>query len=179
MAHGGYARRRLEERRPLGRRSKGLGLDKKRKKSKSVSLKNQIRSTERLLRKDLPDEVRRAQEQKLNELKKQQELQTRLALEHKIRLRDRKIKFFGMLISLHDFLLADCDNFVMHPSLDVLHLFHAQIFCPVDLAETASDDDALDVSEDDFFLSGSSSDEAEADDEWTDKSTRYILCNME
>lgn len=30
------------------------------------------------------------------------------------------------------------------------------------------------MSEDDFFLSGSSSDEAEADDEWTDKSTRYI-----
>lgn len=51
MAHGGYARRRLEERRPVGRRSKGLGPDKKRKKSKSVSLKNQIRSTERLLRK--------------------------------------------------------------------------------------------------------------------------------
>lgn len=64
----------------------------------------------------------------------------------------------------------------MHPSLDVLHLFHAQIFGLVDLAETASDDDALDVSEDDFFLSGSSSDEAEADDEWTDKSTRYVFC---
>jgi len=43
--------------------------------------------------------------------------------------------------------------------------------------ETASDDDALDMSDDDFFLSGSSSDEAEADDEWTDKSTRYaVLC---
>lgn len=53
MAHGGYARRRVEERRPLGRRSKGLGLDKKGKKQRSASLKNQIRSTERLLRKVL------------------------------------------------------------------------------------------------------------------------------
>lgn len=32
----------------------------------------------------------------------------------------------------------------------------------------------MDLSEDDFFLSGSSSDEADADDEWTDKSTRYL-----
>ncbi|KAF3964591.1 hypothetical protein CMV_011134 [Castanea mollissima] len=39
--------------------------------------------------------------------------------------------------------------------------------------ETGSEDDGLlDLSEDDFFLSGSSSDEADADDEWTDKSTR-------
>ncbi|KAH7661385.1 rRNA-processing protein Efg1 protein [Dioscorea alata] len=94
MAHGGYARRRPEERRPLGRRSKGLGVDKKRKKAKSVTLKNQIRSTERMLRKNLPPEVREAQEKKLDELKKQQEIQTRLAVERKIQLRDRKIKFF-------------------------------------------------------------------------------------
>lgn len=41
--------------------------------------------------------------------------------------------------------------------------------------ETGSEDDGLlDLSEDDFFLSGSSSDEADADDEWTDKSTRYV-----
>lgn len=40
--------------------------------------------------------------------------------------------------------------------------------------ETGSEDDGLlDLSEDDFFLTGSSSDEADADDEWTDKSTRY------
>lgn len=32
----------------------------------------------------------------------------------------------------------------------------------------------MDLSEDDFFLAGSSSDEADADDEWTDKSTRYL-----
>jgi hypothetical protein len=39
------------------------------------------------------------------------------------------------------------------------------------LTETARDDDTLDVSDDDFFMSGSSSDE-EAD-EWTDKSAKY------
>lgn len=33
----------------------------------------------------------------------------------------------------------------------------------------------MDLSEDDFFLAGSSSDEAEADDEWTDRSARYTL----
>ena len=44
------------------------------------------------------------------------------------------------------------------------------------LTETGSEDDGLlDLSEDDFFLSGSSSDEADADDEWTDKSTRYTF----
>lgn len=42
--------------------------------------------------------------------------------------------------------------------------------------ETGSEDDGLlDLSDDDFFLTGSSSDEADADDEWTDKSTRYSL----
>lgn len=46
------------------------------------------------------------------------------------------------------------------------------LICPT---ETGSEDDGLlDLSEDDFFLSGSSSDEANADDEWTDKSTRYL-----
>ena len=44
------------------------------------------------------------------------------------------------------------------------------------LTETGSEDDGLlDLSEDDFFLTGSSSDEADADDEWTDKSTRYTI----
>nr|GEW04228.1 hypothetical protein [Tanacetum cinerariifolium] len=41
--------------------------------------------------------------------------------------------------------------------------------------ETRSDDDGLDLSEDDFFLCGSSSDEADADDELTDKSARLGL----
>ncbi|KAI8003075.1 hypothetical protein LOK49_LG08G02882 [Camellia lanceoleosa] len=45
-----------------------------------------------------------------------------------------------------------------------------------DLEETGSEDDGLlDLSEDDFFLTGSSSDEADADDEWTDKSARSKL----
>jgi hypothetical protein len=39
------------------------------------------------------------------------------------------------------------------------------------LTELTSDDDTLDVSDDDF-MSGSSSNE-EADDEWTDKSAKY------
>lgn len=39
------------------------------------------------------------------------------------------------------------------------------------VAETGSEDDGhLDLTDDDFFLAGSSSDEADADDEWTDKS---------
>lgn len=50
MAHGGYGKRRLAERKPVGRRSKGLAVEKK-PKPKSVSLKNQIRSVERMLRK--------------------------------------------------------------------------------------------------------------------------------
>ncbi|KAL5782749.1 hypothetical protein ACOSP7_007778 [Xanthoceras sorbifolium] len=95
MAHGGYGKRRVAERTPVGRRSKALGVDKKPKpKPKSVSLKNQIRSIERMLRKELPSDVREAQEKKLGELKKQQEIHTRLAVERKIFLRDRKIKFF-------------------------------------------------------------------------------------
>lgn len=49
-------------------------------------------------------------------------------------------------------------------------------FIWISLTETGSEDDGLlEPSEDDFFLTGSSSDEADADDEWTDKSTRYVL----
>jgi hypothetical protein len=49
--------------------------------------------------------MRVAQEKKLEELKKQQELQNQLAVQRTVQLRDRKIKFFGMLlfalISIH------------------------------------------------------------------------------
>lgn len=50
MAHGGYRRRRVAVGRPVGggRRSKGPGVERK---LKSVSLKNQIRSIERMLKK--------------------------------------------------------------------------------------------------------------------------------
>ncbi|PIA31528.1 hypothetical protein AQUCO_04900082v1 [Aquilegia coerulea] len=77
------------------RRPKSLSIKNQGNKPKSVSLKNQIRSTERmLLRKSLPSEVKDALEKKLQDLKKQQDLQTRLAVERKLFLRDRKIKFF-------------------------------------------------------------------------------------
>lgn len=46
------------------------------------------------MKQNLPPEAREAQEQKLEALKKQQEIHTRLAAERKIFLRDRKIKFF-------------------------------------------------------------------------------------
>ncbi|CAN1279718.1 hypothetical protein LINPERPRIM_LOCUS17130 [Linum perenne] len=52
MAHGGYGKRRVAGRQPsVGRRSKPID---KKAKSKCVSLKNQIRSVERMLRKVLP-----------------------------------------------------------------------------------------------------------------------------
>lgn len=44
---------------------------------------------------DLPPEVKEAQEKKLEALKKQQEIHNQLAVERKIFLRNRKIKFFG------------------------------------------------------------------------------------
>ncbi|KAF2290194.1 hypothetical protein GH714_004007 [Hevea brasiliensis] len=89
MAHGAYGKRRVAERKPhLGRRSKGIGVEKK-SKPKSVSLKNQIRSIERT-----SSRSQRGAEKKLEGLQKQQEIHTRLALERKIFLQDRKIKFF-------------------------------------------------------------------------------------
>ncbi|KAL6007321.1 hypothetical protein ACLOJK_032818 [Asimina triloba] len=256
MAHGGYGRHRIAERRPLSRRSKGLsgGIDKK-KKPKSVSLKNQIRSLERMLRqvmnfkleiekrqqkiergrrngeewllqgcifKNLPFEVKKAQEAKLEELKKQQELHKRLAIERKIFLRNRKIKFFERRkIERRIRRLEKMQRTSSYPNaerdmadqlsklkedLEYVRFFpknekYVSLFMGGDSAEvvdrrnrlrkqikdnlmaaaasgkdmeeTGSEDDGLlDMSEDDFFMSGSSSDEADADDEWTDKSTR-------
>ncbi|KAI4342697.1 hypothetical protein MLD38_027289 [Melastoma candidum] len=227
MAHGGYGKRRVN---PAGRRSKGSGgtsasgvagggVDKK---PKAVSLKNQIRSVERMLRKDLAPEVREAQEKKLEGLKKQQEIHTRLAIEKKIFLRDRKIKFFErrkierrirrlekmqrtspgpeqeaeimeQLSKLKEDLeyvrfFPKTENYVSLFSggedsdiVDRRNKLRKQIKANLvaaaasgkDLEETGSEDDGLlDLSEDDFFLNGSSSDEADADDEWTDKSVR-------
>ncbi|XP_052190973.1 rRNA-processing protein EFG1 isoform X2 [Diospyros lotus] len=232
MAHGGYDKRRVAGRKPVsgnGRRSKALGVDKKAKlkpkpkpKPKSVSLKNQIRSVERLLRKDLPPEVREAQEQKLEGLKKQQEIHNRLAVERKVFLRDRKIKFFerrkierrirrlekmqrssssqtqeAEIAEQLTKLKEDLEYVRFFPKtekyvslfmggddtevVDRRNRLRKQIKSNIiaaaasgkDLEETGSEDDGLlDLSEDDFFLIGSSSDEADADDEWTDKSTR-------
>ncbi|KAG6423129.1 hypothetical protein SASPL_113515 [Salvia splendens] len=101
MGHGGYGKRKgastIERKKPAGqRRPKALAIDKKSKagKPKSVTFKNQIRSIERMLRKDLPLEIKEAQEKKLEELKRQHDIQNRLALERKIFLRYRRIKFF-------------------------------------------------------------------------------------
>ncbi|GAY54036.1 hypothetical protein CUMW_153550 [Citrus unshiu] len=180
MAHGGYGKRRLAERKPVGRRSKGLAVEKK-PKPKSVSLKNQIRSVERMLRKELPAEVREAQQKKLEELKKQQEIHTRLAVERKIFLRDRKIKFFERRkierrIRRLEKLQRD-DSDIVDRRNRLRKQIKANLIAAAasgkDLEETGSEDDGLlDLSDDDFFLTGSSSDEADADDEWTDKSTR-------
>ncbi|XVE65922.1 hypothetical protein DITRI_Ditri08aG0038400 [Diplodiscus trichospermus] len=224
MAHGGYGKRRVAEGKRVGRRSKGPGVDKK-PKPKAVSLKNQIRSIERMLRKDLPPEVREAQEKKLEELKKQQEIHTRLAVERKIFLRDRKIKFFerrkierrirrleklqrtssgqaqdAEIAEQLSKLKEDLEYVRFFPKtekyvslftggddsdvVDRRNRLRKQIKANLiaaaasgkDLEETGSEDDGLlDLSDDDFFLTGTSSDEADADDEWTDKSTRYIL----
>lgn len=51
--------------------------------------------------KELPNEVREAQQKKLEELKKQLEIHNTLIVERKIQLRDRKIKFFGTYLFLH------------------------------------------------------------------------------
>ncbi|GLU08093.1 hypothetical protein SLE2022_250190 [Rubroshorea leprosula] len=220
MAHGGYGKRRVAVGKRVGRRSKGPGVDKKTK-PKAVSLKNQIRSIERMLRKELPPEVREAQEKKLEGLKKQQEIHTRLAVERKIFLRDRKIKFFerrkierrirrleklqrtsssqaqdAQIVKQLSKLKEDLEYVRFFPKtekyvslftggdsdmVDRRNRLRKQIKTNLiaaaasgkDLEETGSEDDGLlDMSEDDFFLSGSSSDEADADDEWTDKSAR-------
>ncbi|XP_010542913.1 PREDICTED: rRNA-processing protein EFG1-like isoform X2 [Tarenaya hassleriana] len=222
MAHGGYGKRRVAERKNTAgssRRSKGLGVEKK---PKNVSLKNQIRSIERMLRKDLPPEVRVAQEKKLEDLKRQQDIHTRLAVERKIFLRNRKIKFFERrkiergirrleklqrassghvqdteIAEQLSKLKEDLEYVRFFPKIEkYVSLFtggddselterrnklRKQIKANMiaasasgkDLEETGSEDDGLlDLSDDDFFLNGSSSDEADADDEWTDKSTR-------
>lgn len=218
MAHGGYGKRRVAEGNRVGRRSKGPGVDKK-PKPKSVTLKNQIRSIERMLRKDLPSEVREAQEKKLQAIKKQQEDITRLAVERKVFLRDRKIKFFerrkierglrrleklqrtssyqaqdAQIAEQLSKLKEDLEYVRFFPKtekyislftgsddsdmVDRRNKLRKQIKANLvaaaasgkDLEETGSEDDGLlEGSEDEFFLS---SDDADADDEWTDKSTR-------
>ncbi|XP_074316549.1 uncharacterized protein LOC141652843 [Silene latifolia] len=199
--------------------SNNNGINKK--KSKAASLKNQIRSTQRLLQRDLPAELREAQEKKLDELKKQQLEQNRLAEERKIFLRDRKIKFFErrkierrirrmekqQRVSLNE----EEEKKIMEElvqlknDLEYVRFFpkaekYVPLFCGddqelvdnrnrlrlqikaniiaaaasgKDLEETGSEDDGpTDLTDDDFFVSGSSSDEADADDELTDLSAR-------
>ncbi|KAG4395374.1 hypothetical protein AAZX31_20G196800 [Glycine max] len=223
MAHGAYSKRRVSATRRSNSKPLGIAKKPKPKPKPSVSLKNQIRSLERMLRKNLPPEVRDAQEQKLEALKKQQEIHTRLAAERKIFLRDRKIKFFERrkierrirrLEKLHR--ASSSSSSAAQPYPDQLSALKKDLqyvmyfpknekYVPLftggddseivdrrnglrkqiedrlvaaaasgkDLEETGSEDDGLlDLSDDDFFLAGSSSDEADADDEWTDKSAR-------
>ncbi|XP_021728986.1 rRNA-processing protein EFG1-like [Chenopodium quinoa] len=217
MSHGGYGKRRVAERKPSSsHRSKAVGVVAK--KPKAASLKNQIRSIERMLRKDLPPEMKAAQEKKLEGLKKQQDLHTRLAVERKVFLRDRKIKFFerrkierrlrrleknlrsssGQIQEKEIAQLKEDLEYVRffpktekYVSLftgddnsdivDKRNRLRKQIKANIiaaaasgkDLEETGSEDDGLaDLSDDDFFVSGTSSDEADADDELTDLSAR-------
>ncbi|KAL9247506.1 hypothetical protein vseg_020932 [Gypsophila vaccaria] len=195
---------------------------KKTTKPKATSLKNQIRSTQRFLQRDLPAELREAQEQKLEELMKQQLEQNRAAEERKNFLRDRKIKFFErrkierrmrrmekqQRVSLNE----DEEKKIVEElgqlkkDLEYVRFFpkaekYVPLFCGDDnpelidnrnrlrmqikaniiaaaasgkeLEETGSEDDGpTDLTDDDFFVSGSSSDEADADDELTDLSAR-------
>ncbi|MED6143744.1 hypothetical protein PIB30_008691 [Stylosanthes scabra] len=227
MAHGGYNKRRVRVN-PASRRSNSsstasTSAPKALKPKPPVSLKNQIRSAERMLRKqNLPAEVREAQQQKLDALKKQQEIHTRLAAERKIFLRDRKIKFFErrkierrirrleklQRAASHQPQASEASEQLSKLKKDLQYVMYFpknEKYVPLftggddseivdrrnglrkqiearliaaaasgkDLEETGSEDDGLlDLSEDDFFLAGSSSDEADADDEWTDKSTR-------
>ncbi|KAK9938808.1 hypothetical protein M0R45_015528 [Rubus argutus] len=166
MAHGGYGKRRVK---PAGRRSRtGLGVEKK---PKSATLKNQIRSVERMLRKNLPPEIREVQE------KKRIKFYERRKIERRIRQDLEYVRFFPKT-EKYVALFTGGDN---SETVDKRNRLRKQIKANLiaaaasgkDLEETGSEDDGLlDLSEDDFFLSGSSSDEANADDEWTDKSTR-------
>ncbi|KAL9260838.1 rRNA-processing protein efg1-like protein [Drosera capensis] len=223
MPHGGYGNRR----KPSSRSSKGKSIRSKGsggvgKKPKAVSIKNQVRSIERLLSKDLRPEVREALEKKLEGLKKQQELHNRLAIERQIFLRDKKIKFFErrkierrlrrlekqqrsstgqaqeadiseQLAKLKEDLeyvrfFPKTEKYVAlfsgdedGETVDRRNKLRKQIkenlvaaaASGKDLEETGSEDDGLiDISDDNFFAEGSSSDEADADDELTDKSAR-------
>ncbi|KAL0433595.1 UNVERIFIED_CONTAM: hypothetical protein Slati_2693800 [Sesamum latifolium] len=188
MGHGGYGKRRAaaaERKKPAGqRRPKALTIDKKSKanKPKSVSLKNQIRSIERMLRKDLPHEVKEAQEKKLDELKKQQEIHNRLALERQEaeiaeQLTELKedleyVRFFPKTEKYVSLFMGGDEAEIVEKRNSLRKQIKANLIAAAasgkDLEETGSEDDGLlDPSEDDFFLNGSSSDDADADDEWS------------
>ncbi|KAI5061982.1 hypothetical protein GOP47_0022521 [Adiantum capillus-veneris] len=235
MAHGGYGKRRVAGRPPLsahaGNSSRSLGVRHHKdsdKKAKIVSIKNQIRSVERLLRKALPLEVKDAQQRRLEDLKRQAELHSHAELERKMALRYRKVKFFERrkieraIRRLERFQRAAADNPAedstrqaadmaqklgqLKEDLEYVRFFpktekYVSLFtggddqvivdqrnklrdqikanlaaaaaAGVEPEETGSEDDgAIDLSEDEFFLAGSSSDDADADDEWTDMSSR-------
>jgi len=232
MAHGGYGKKKKAGKAQLtGRREGGgapgvlrKGADKqKNKKTKVVSIKNQIRGIERLLKKVLPAEVKDAQKKKLEELKQQSDVHFRIELERKMALRYRKVKFFErrkierrirrlekqqrtsddnpqrladiaeQLTQLKEDLeyvrffpktekyislfMGSEDEQVVTKRNVLRDRIKANLLAAaatgVDLEETGSEDEAVDMSEDDFFMAGSSSDDVDADDEWTDKSPRF------
>lgn len=230
MAYGDYSKRKVSGRPPHSGR--GLGVRGKEivKKVKNVSLKNQIRSIQRLLKKNIPQEIKEVQEKKLAELRNLIELQDQSKLERKMALRYRKVKFFerrkiergirrlekqqraalehtgedlemqaGEISQQLAQLKEDLEYVRFFPKTEkYLSLFMggndpelvakrnklrelikanraAAAASGIDLEETGSDDDGnMDISEDEFFLAGSSSDDVNADDEWTDKSTRDL-----
>ncbi|CAM6031591.1 unnamed protein product [Sphagnum compactum] len=232
MAHGGYGKKKKAGKAQLaGRREGGgapgvlrKGADKqKNKKTKVVSIKNQIRGIERLLKKVLPAEVKDAKQKKLEELKQQSDVHFRIELERKMALRYRKVKFFERrkierrIRRLEKQQRTSDDNpqrladiaeqlTQLKEDLEYVRFFpktekYVSLFMGsedeqvvtkrnvlrdrikanllaaaatgVDLEETGSEDEAVDMSEDDFFMAGSSSDDVDADDEWTDKSPRF------
>ncbi|XP_047324631.1 inactive protein tyrosine kinase pTKL-like [Impatiens glandulifera] len=252
MAHGGYGKRTFDGRKPaagsIQQHSKGLGVDKKSKpnvkgkgktKPRSASFKNQIRSVERLLQKDIPPEIREAQMKKLEELKKQQDTQSQLSVDiqqkkkklsadNKIFLRYKMVRFFerrkidrkikrleksqldssdpshgAMIAEQLRSLKEDLEYVRFFPKTEKyvslfmggdntdivkkINILREQIKANIaaaaasgkNLEETGGEDDGiLDVSDDDFFLNGNSSDEADADaDELKIKSTRVQTSN--
>ncbi|CAK9200563.1 unnamed protein product [Sphagnum troendelagicum] len=230
MAHGGYGKKKKAGKALLAGRGRGggaapgvrKGADKQKKKTKVISIKNQIRAIERLLKKVLPAEVKDAQQKKLEELKQQSDVHSRSELERKMALRYRKVKFFErrkierrirrlekqqrtsddnpqqladlteQLTQLKEDLeyvrffpktekyvslfMGSEDEQVVAKRNDLRERIKANLLAAaaagVDLEETGSEDEAVDLSEDDFFMGGSSSDDVDADDEWTDKSPR-------
>ncbi|KAL3688035.1 hypothetical protein R1sor_014344 [Riccia sorocarpa] len=201
----------------------GVRKEDDKKKSKIVSIKNQIRSIERLLKKPLlSDEVKHAQEVRLEDLRKQAEQHTRTELERKMALRYRKVKFFerrkierrirrvekqlrtmadqstavGLSLSRElEQLKEDLEYVKFFPKTEkyvalfagnnsevvavreelrkrIKENIAAAAASGVELEEAGSEDEAMDLSQDDFFMAGSSSDDADADDELTDRSPR-------
>eukprot|EP00243_Klebsormidium_subtile_P002464 TRINITY_DN148_c0_g1_i1.p1 TRINITY_DN148_c0_g1~~TRINITY_DN148_c0_g1_i1.p1 ORF type:complete len:388 (-),score=105.55 TRINITY_DN148_c0_g1_i1:65-1228(-) len=88
VGRGGHGRGRGEDRRGLLKAQGGV------KKAKPASVKNQIRSIERLLRTTLAPDVKATQEAKLAELRKVVDAHAQSDLERKLAVRYHKIKFF-------------------------------------------------------------------------------------
>ncbi|XP_024398929.1 uncharacterized protein [Physcomitrium patens] len=240
MAHGGYGKKKMGRAalgrgggggagrgRGFGKVSGGVRKENEKKKSKLVSTKNQIRSIERLLKKELPPAVKEAQLKRLEELKLQSNAHATAELERKMALRYRRVKFFErrkierrirrfekqqralldnpsednetQLTTLADQLhqlKEDLEYIRFFPKTEkyislymgmddpdvkakrneLRERIKANLLAAAaaghELEETGSEDDVGDMSEDDFFMAGSSSDDADADDEWTDKSPR-------